>query len=127
MPHQGGRAIYRPEHRRKASGNRPLAYALGRGDRPQGGARFPNRRIDRVRSAMSRKICVITGARSDYGCLRWVMEGIAKTEGLQLQVVATGMHLSPQFGLTYRDIERDGFRIDRKIDMLLSADTAPAL
>ena len=49
------------------------------------------------------------------------------TPGLELQVVATGMHLSPEFGLTYRDIEQDGFSIDRKVEMLLSSDTAVGL
>jgi GDP/UDP-N,N'-diacetylbacillosamine 2-epimerase (hydrolysing) len=71
-----------------------------------------------------RRICVVTGTRAEYGCLRWVMEGIRKTPGLELQVVVTGMHLSPEFGLTYREIERDGFSIDRKIEMLLSSDTS---
>jgi GDP/UDP-N,N'-diacetylbacillosamine 2-epimerase (hydrolysing) len=70
-----------------------------------------------------RKICVITGTRAEYGCLRWVMEGIRETPGLELQVIVTGMHLSPEFGLTYREIERDGFCIDRKVEMLLSSDT----
>jgi GDP/UDP-N,N'-diacetylbacillosamine 2-epimerase (hydrolysing) len=55
------------------------------------------------------------------------MEGIRSTPGLELQVIATGMHLSPEFGLTYREIEKDGFRIDRKIEMLLSSDTAAGL
>lgn len=72
---------------------------------------------------MSRKICVVTGSRAEYGLLRWVMEGIRKTRGLELQVIVTGMHLSPEFGLTYREIEKDGFRIDRKLEMLLSSDT----
>jgi GDP/UDP-N,N'-diacetylbacillosamine 2-epimerase (hydrolysing) len=74
-----------------------------------------------------RKICVITGTRAEYGNLRWVMEGIRKTSGLELQVIATGMHLSPEFGLTYRDIERDGLFIDRKVEMLLSSDTPTGL
>lgn len=74
-------------------------------------------------SAMRRKVCVVTGTRADYGCLRWVMEGIKAAEGLELQVIATGMHLSPEFGLTYREIEKDGFVIDRKVEMLLSSDT----
>lgn len=73
---------------------------------------------------MKRKICVVTGSRAEYGLLRWVMEGIRAAPDLQLQLVATGMHLSPEFGLTYRDIERDGFCIDRKVEMLLSSDTA---
>lgn len=72
---------------------------------------------------MSRTICVVTGTRAEYGLLRPVMDGIRATEGLELQVVVTGMHLSPEFGNTYRDIENDGFRIDRKVEMLLSSDT----
>lgn len=72
---------------------------------------------------MSRKICVITGSRAEYGLLRPAMERIRATEGLELQVVATGMHLSPEFGLTFRDIESDGFRINRKVEMLLSSDS----
>lgn len=72
---------------------------------------------------MSRKICVVTGSRAEYGLLRWVMEGIRGTPGLELQLIVTGMHLSPQFGLTYREIENDGFRIDRKVDMQLGSDT----
>lgn len=72
---------------------------------------------------MKRRVCVVTGGRSDYGLLRWVMEGIRASGELQLQLIATGMHLSPEFGLTYRDIERDGFTIDQKVEMLLSSDT----
>ncbi|MCK9380245.1 MAG: UDP-N-acetylglucosamine 2-epimerase [Sulfuritalea sp.] len=73
---------------------------------------------------MSRKVCVITGTRAEYGLLRWVMQGIKDDPELTLQVIATGMHLSPEFGLTYREIEKDGFRIDRKVEMLTSSDTA---
>ena len=73
---------------------------------------------------MSRKICVVTGGRAEYGLLRWVMEEIRKTPGLELQVVATGMHLSPQFGLTYKEIEADGFVIDRKVESLLASDSS---
>ena len=72
---------------------------------------------------MSRKICVITGTRAEYGLLRWVMQGIKDDPDLTLQVIATGMHLSPEFGLTYREIEKDGFQIDRKVEMLTSSDT----
>jgi GDP/UDP-N,N'-diacetylbacillosamine 2-epimerase (hydrolysing) len=71
-----------------------------------------------------RKICVVTGSRSEYGLLRWVMEGIRAAPDLQLQLVVTGMHLSPEFGLTFREIERDGFSIDRKVEILVSSDTA---
>jgi GDP/UDP-N,N'-diacetylbacillosamine 2-epimerase (hydrolysing) len=70
-----------------------------------------------------RKICVITGTRAEYGLLRWVMQGIKDSPDLDLQVIATGMHLSPEFGLTYKEIELDGFQIDRKVEMLTSSDT----
>ncbi len=72
---------------------------------------------------MTRKICVITGTRADYGLLRWVMQGIKEDADLNLQIIATGMHLSPEFGLTYKVIEADGFEIDRKVEMLTSSDT----
>jgi len=72
---------------------------------------------------MKRKICVITGTRAEYGLLRWVMQGIKDDLDLTLQVIATGMHLSPEFGLTYREIEKDGFKIDLKVEMLTSSDT----
>jgi GDP/UDP-N,N'-diacetylbacillosamine 2-epimerase (hydrolysing) len=69
-------------------------------------------------------ICVVTGTRAEYGLLRWVMEGIRQSPYLEIQVIATGMHLSPEFGLTVKAIEDDGFRVDRKVEMLLSSDTA---
>ncbi len=72
---------------------------------------------------MSRKICVVTGSRAEYGLLRWVMQGIMEDSELTLQIIATGMHLSPEFGLTYREIEKDGFQISRKVEMLTSSDT----
>ena len=74
-----------------------------------------------------RRICVVTGSRADYGLLYWVMKGIAGDAALQLQVAATGMHLSPEFGLTYRVIESDGFTLAAKVEMLLSADTPVAV
>lgn len=73
---------------------------------------------------MTRKICVITGTRAEYGLMRWVMQGIKDDPELTLQIIATGMHLSPEFGLTYREIEQDGFQIDRKVEMLTSSDTS---
>ena len=76
---------------------------------------------------MSRKICVVTGSRAEYGLLRWVMEEIRNTSDLQLQLIVTGMHLSPEFGLTYREIEQDGFSIDYKVEMLLSSDTTTSV
>ena len=70
-----------------------------------------------------RKICVITGTRAEYGLLRWVMQGIQDDPELILQTIATGMHLSPEFGLTYQAIEQDGFKINRKVEMIISSDT----
>jgi UDP-hydrolysing UDP-N-acetyl-D-glucosamine 2-epimerase len=71
-----------------------------------------------------RRICVVTGTRAEYGLLQLLMREIGRDAGLELQVIATGMHLSPEFGLTYRDIERDGITIDARVEMLLSSDTA---
>jgi GDP/UDP-N,N'-diacetylbacillosamine 2-epimerase (hydrolysing) len=68
-------------------------------------------------------ICIITGTRAEYGPLYWLMKEIQNDSDLELQIIATGMHLSPEFGLTYRQIEKDGFKLDRKIEMLLSSDT----
>ncbi len=70
-----------------------------------------------------RKICIVTGTRAEYGLLYWLMKDIREDSNLELQIIATGMHLSPEFGLTYRQIEEDGFKIGRKIEMLLSSDT----
>lgn len=72
---------------------------------------------------MKRKICVVTGTRAEYGLLYWLMKGIEADEGLELQLIVTGMHLSPEFGLTYKEIEKE-FKIDKKIEMLLSSDTS---
>ncbi|MGI6649708.1 MAG: UDP-N-acetylglucosamine 2-epimerase [Bacillota bacterium] len=71
-----------------------------------------------------RKICVVTGTRAEYGLLYWLMKEIQADEDLELQIIATGAHLSPEFGLTYKVIEEDGFEIDEKVEMLLSSDTA---
>jgi len=70
-----------------------------------------------------RKVCIVTGTRAEYGLLYWLMKEIQEDSELELQLIATGMHLSPEFGLTYRQIEKDGFKIDRKIEMLLSSNT----
>lgn len=73
---------------------------------------------------MNRKICIITGTRAEYGLLRWVMQCIKDDAELTLQIIVTGMHLSPEFGLTYKAIEQDGFQIDRMVEMLMSSDTS---
>lgn len=70
-----------------------------------------------------RKICIITGTRAEYGLLRWIIQEIKDDPDLKLQIIVTGMHLSPEFGLTYEAIEEDGIQIDRKVEMLTSSDT----
>jgi len=72
---------------------------------------------------MKRKICVVTGTRAEYGLLYWLMREIQEDSSLELQLIVTGMHLSPEFGLTYKEIEKN-FKIDKKIEMLLSSDTS---
>jgi len=73
-----------------------------------------------------RKICVVTGSRADYGLLYWIIRSIKTDKDLTLQLVATGMHLSQKFGLTYKEIEKD-FKIDKKVNMFLSSDTSEGI
>lgn len=70
------------------------------------------------------KICVVSGTRAEYGLLYWTIKAIQDNSNLELSVCVTGMHLSPEFGLTYKQIESDGFQIDGKIEMLISSDTS---
>ena len=70
-----------------------------------------------------RKVCVVTGTRAEYGLLYWLLKEIQNDEELELQLIVTGMHLSPEFGLTYKEIEKE-FKIDKRIEMLLSSDTS---
>ena len=70
-----------------------------------------------------RKICVVTGTRAEYGLLRPLIKKIDEDLELELQLIVTGMHLSPEFGLTYDEIIKDGFKITEKIEILLSSDT----
>jgi GDP/UDP-N,N'-diacetylbacillosamine 2-epimerase (hydrolysing) len=72
---------------------------------------------------MNRKICVVTGTRAEYGLLRWVMQGIKDDPELTLQIIVTGLHLSSTFGLTYEEIENDGFDIDHKVETIRESDT----
>jgi GDP/UDP-N,N'-diacetylbacillosamine 2-epimerase (hydrolysing) len=73
---------------------------------------------------MKRRVCVVTGSRAEYGLLKWLLRDLAAAESVELQLIVTGAHLAPEFGLTYQEIEADGFRIDRKLESLLSSDTA---
>ena len=70
-----------------------------------------------------RKICAFTGTRAEYGIMSSLLRKIDNDTELKLQIIATNMHLSPEFGLTYKEIEDDGFVIDKKVEMLLSSDT----
>ena len=70
-----------------------------------------------------RKICVVTGTRAEYGLLYWLMKEINANKDLELQVIVTGMHLSEEFGNTYQQIEKDGFTINKKVDLSLKSDT----
>jgi len=70
-----------------------------------------------------RKICVVTGTRAEYGLLTPLLHEINNDQDLELQLVVTGMHLSPEFGLTYKEIEKE-FKIDKKIEILLSSDSS---
>jgi GDP/UDP-N,N'-diacetylbacillosamine 2-epimerase (hydrolysing) len=72
---------------------------------------------------LNKKICVVTGTRAEFGILSRLISKINSDKSLDLQLIATGMHLSTEFGLTYKEIESHGLRIDKKIEILLSSDT----
>ncbi len=74
-----------------------------------------------------KKICVVTGTRAEYGLLSLLLKSIQDDMSLDLCIIVTGSHLSPEFGLTYKEIEKDGFRIDKKIEMVISADTSSSI
>ena len=63
------------------------------------------------------KICVITGTRAEYGLLQNLMKKVKLDKKLKLQLIVTGMHLSKKFGNTYKDILKDGFKINKKVDI----------
>ncbi|MBF0343552.1 MAG: UDP-N-acetylglucosamine 2-epimerase (hydrolyzing) [Nitrospirae bacterium] len=74
-----------------------------------------------------RKIAVVTATRAEYGLLFWIIKAINDDHALQLQLIVSGMHLSPEFGMTVDVIEQDGFKIDDKVYMLLSSDSESAI
>ena len=74
-----------------------------------------------------KKVCVVTGTRAEYGLLKPIINKISKDDELELCLIVTGMHLSPEFGMTYREIENDGYEIKHKVEMLLSADTPSSI
>lgn len=74
-----------------------------------------------------KKICFVTATRAEYGLLKPLMLAIKNSSKFDLQILVTGAHLSPEFGLTYQQIVEDGFTIDQKVEMLLSSDTASGI
>ena len=74
-----------------------------------------------------RRICVVTGTRAEYGLLRWVIDEIENSKKLELILLVTGMHLSPEFGLTIDNIKKDGYKVTDKVEMLLSSDSSSAI
>ncbi len=70
-----------------------------------------------------KKVCVVTGTRSEYGLLKPLIDKIYRSEQFDLQLFVTGAHLSSEFGLTYQEIEKDQYPVCKKIEMLLSSDT----
>ena len=72
---------------------------------------------------MKRKIAVITTSRADYGHLYWPLRDLSENENVDLKIIALGSHLSPEFGNTIGEIEKDGFRIASRVECLLSSDT----
>lgn len=77
--------------------------------------------------AGTRKVCVFTGTRAEYGLLQGLMAGIRDSARLELQVLVAGMHLSPAFGETWREVEADGFPIDARAEILVSGDSPTAV
>ena len=70
-----------------------------------------------------KRIGIMTGTRAEYGLLKPLMQEINKDNDLELYFIVSGMHLSPEFGMTYQEIEEDGFEINAKVEMLLSSDS----
>lgn len=74
-----------------------------------------------------RKIAIVTGTRAEYGLLYHIIKGVHEDSSMELRLIVTGMHLSPEFGLTVREIEKDGFPIAERVEMLLSSDTESSI
>jgi UDP-N-acetylglucosamine 2-epimerase (non-hydrolysing)/GDP/UDP-N,N'-diacetylbacillosamine 2-epimerase (hydrolysing) len=76
---------------------------------------------------MAKSVCVVTGSRAEYGLLHWLLRDLREDPAFNLQLVVTGMHLAPEFGNTVCEIEKDGFAVTRRVEMLLSSDTPAAV
>jgi len=73
------------------------------------------------------RVCVVTATRAEYGLLRPIIQMMEYDTDIDSSIVVTGMHLSPEFGLTYKEIENDGVLINKKIEILLSSDTGASI
>jgi len=71
-----------------------------------------------------KRICIVTGTRAEYGLLYWLIKGVHDDPEMELLLFVTGMHLSPEFGLTWKHIEKDGCPLKKKFEILLSSDTS---
>src|SRR5580700_11003578 len=87
------------------------------------GSRIPAQLAHQGRTWMKRIIAAVTSSRADYSHLYWPLRELASHPAVDLKIIALGPHLSPEFGHTAREIEKDGFRIDARIECLLSSDT----
>lgn len=76
---------------------------------------------------MKKTICILTATRAEYGLLKPLLCKLNQYENFNTKIVVTGAHLSPEFGLTYQEVEKDGLVIDEKIEILLSADTPSSI
>lgn len=74
-----------------------------------------------------KEIAILTATRAEYGLLKPIIDALNKNDDFSVKVIVTGAHLSPEFGLTYKDIENDGIKIDKKTEILLSSDTPAAI
>ena len=74
-----------------------------------------------------KKIAILTATRAEYGLLKSVIKKLIERKEIDVKVLVTGMHLSPEFGMTVKEIEDDGILIDKKIEILLSSDSSVAV
>ena len=74
-----------------------------------------------------KKIIILTATRAEYGLLAPIIKKLKKESGIEVKVVATGAHLSPEFGMTVDEIQKDGITVDKKIEILLSSDSTIAV
>lgn len=74
-----------------------------------------------------RKVCIFTGGRAEYGLLRPLLKELSNDPNVELQLLVSGMHLSNEFGLTYQEIEKDGYICNEKVEMVLSSDTPSSI